>query len=128
MNMKCGLLLGLALGGAQILSGGLAQARELAVAYQIDPALWVKEAVGVKPQPWQEQFLRAPKGATIIALTARQVGKTTTATWAIAHHMVFTPGGLNVIACPAQRQSKEAVRRTREILIKVGAELRSDNI
>jgi hypothetical protein len=61
-------------------------------------------------------------------LTARQVGKTTTATWAIAHHMVFTPGGLNVIACPAQRQSKEAVRRVREILIKVGAELRSDNI
>ncbi|MGH6704098.1 MAG: terminase large subunit domain-containing protein, partial [Bradyrhizobium sp.] len=98
------------------------------LAYQIDPALWVKKAVGVEPQPWQEQFLRAPKGATIIALTARQVGKTTTAAWAIAHHMLFTPGGLNVIACPAQRQSKEAVRRVREILIKVGAEFRSDNI
>lgn len=98
------------------------------LAYQIDPVLWVREVLGVEPTPWQEQFLRAPLGASIIALTARQVGKTTTATWAIAHYMLFTPGGLSVIACPAQRQSKEAVRRVRDILIKVGAELRSDNI
>src|ERR1700727_2081219 len=47
---------------------------------------------------------------------------------AIAHHMLFTPGGLSVIACPAQRQSAEAVRRVREILIKVGAEFRTDNV
>jgi hypothetical protein len=98
------------------------------VAYQIDPALWVREALGVEPAPWQVEFLRAPLGASIIALTARQVGKTTTAAWAIAHFMRFTPGGLSVIACPAQRQSKEAVRRVRDILLKVGAELRSDNI
>ena len=38
MKLKHALLLGLALGGAQILSGGLAQAKDLAVAYQIDPA------------------------------------------------------------------------------------------
>jgi hypothetical protein len=35
---------------------------------------------------------------------------------------------VNRIACPAQRQNKEAVRRVREILIKLGAELKSDNI
>ena len=29
---------------------------------------------------------------------------------------------------PAQRQGKEAVRRVREILIKLGVELKSDNI
>jgi hypothetical protein len=98
------------------------------IAYQIDPALWVRQVLRVEPAPWQEQFLRAPKGASIIALTARQVGKTTTAVWAIAHYMLFTPGGLSVIACPAQRQSKEAVRRVRECLIQVGAELKSDNI
>ena len=74
------------------------------------------------------EFLRAPRGASILALTARQVGKTTTAAWAIAHFMLFTPGGLCVIACPAQRQSAEAVRRVREILIKVGAELEGDNV
>jgi hypothetical protein len=42
--------------------------------------------------------------------------------------MLFTPGGLSVIACPAQRQSAEAVRRVRDILIKVGAEFRTDNV
>jgi hypothetical protein len=98
------------------------------IAYQIDPVLWVREVLGVEPEPWQEEFLRAPLGASIIALTARQVGKTTTAAWAIAHSMLFTPGGLSVIACPAQRQSAEAVRRVREFVIKVGAELRTDNV
>jgi hypothetical protein len=63
-----------------------------------------------------------------LALTARQVGKTTTAAWAIAHLMLFRPGSLSVIACPAQRQSKDGVPRVHDILIKVGAELKSDNI
>jgi hypothetical protein len=97
-------------------------------AYHIDPPLWVREVLGVEPAPWQKDFLRSRLGASIIALTARQVGKTTSAAWAIAHYMLFTPGGLSVIACPAQRQSAEAVRRVREILIKVGAELRTDNV
>ena len=61
------------------------------LAYQIDPALWVGQVLGITPAPWQEQFLRAPHGRWIIALTARQVGKTTTATWAIPRHMPFTP-------------------------------------
>src|SRR6202035_5153894 len=94
-------------------------------AYHIDPALWVREVLGVEPAPWQQDFLRSRLGASIIALTARQGGKTTSAAWAIAHYMLLTPGGLSVIACPAQRQSAEAVRRVREILIKVGAELRT---
>ncbi len=98
------------------------------LAYRIDPALWVRRELGVEPEEWQEQFLRSPKGASIVALTARQVGKTTTAAWAIAHDMLYTPGGLSVIACPAQRQSAEAVRRVKEFLIKVGAEFRTDNV
>ena len=104
----------------------MSKLRELA--YRIDPALWVREALGVEPAPWQLDFLRAPLGASIIALTARQVGKTTTASWVIAHHMLFAPGGLNVIACPVIRQSAEAVRRVHDILIKVGAEFRTDNV
>ena len=28
------------------------------VAYQIDPALWVRQVLGVEPAAWQEQFLR----------------------------------------------------------------------
>jgi hypothetical protein len=97
-------------------------------AYRIDPALWVRQVIGVEPTGWQEHFLRAPRGASILALTARQVGKTTTASWAIAHAMIFTPGSLSVIACPAQRQSAEAVRRVREALIKAGVKFKSDNV
>ena len=98
------------------------------LAYRIDPVLWVRNVLGVEPAPWQSEFLRAPLGASIIALTARQVGKTTAAAWAVAHHMLFTPGSLSVIACPSQRQSGEAVRRVRDILIKAGAEFRTDNV
>jgi Terminase large subunit, T4likevirus-type, N-terminal len=101
---------------------------ERKIAYQLDPVMWVLEVLRLTPTPWQETFLRAPRGATILGLTTRQVGKTTTAAWAIAHCMLFTPGSLSVVACPSQRQSSEAVRRVREALIKAGAKLDSNNV
>ena len=104
----------------------MSNVRELA--YRVDPALWVREVLGVTPTAWQQTFLRAPRGASVVALTARQVGKTTTAAWAVAHAMLFYPGSLSVIACPAQRQSAEAVRRVKEVLIKAGAKFESDNV
>ena len=98
------------------------------VAYLIDPALWVREVLGIEPLPWQEEFLRAPRGASILALTGRQIGKTTTAAWAMANAALFMPGSLSVVACPAQRQSAEAVRRVREAVIKAGGKLKADNV
>ena len=98
------------------------------LAYRLDPALWVKGVLGIDPAPWQRRFMLAPRGASILALTARQVGKTTTAAWAIAHHMTFFPGSLSIIVCPAQRQSAEAVRRIREVLLATKAEFASDNV
>src|SRR6516162_3594677 len=100
--------------------------RELA--YRVDPALWVRGVVGVEPTRWQEDFFRAPRGASILALTARQCGKTTTAAWAMAHGALFVPGSLSVVACPAQRQSAEAVRRVREAVVKAGSKLVADNV
>jgi hypothetical protein len=100
--------------------------RELA--YRVDPALWVREVLKVTPTEWQESFLRTPQGASILALTARQSGKTTTAAWAMAHAAVFMPGSLSVVACPAQRQSGEAVRRVRDIVLTVGGKLKADNV
>src|SRR3954454_18758948 len=102
--------------------------RLLDTAYQIDPVLWVHHVLGVEPAPWQQDFLRAPRGASILVLTARQVGKTTVAAWAIAHFMLCTPGGLSVVACPTQRQSAEAVRKVREILGRVGGEFSTVNV
>ena len=98
------------------------------IAYRVDPVLWVREILNMTPTAWQETFLRSPLGASILALTARQVGKTTTAAWAIAHYMLFIPGSLSVIACPAQRQSGEAVRRVKDALIKAGAKFESEHV
>ena len=98
------------------------------VAYLIDPALWVREVLGIEPLPWQEEFLRAPRGASILALTGRQIGKTSVAAWAMGSTALFMPSSLSVVACPAQRQSAEAVRRVREAVIKAGGKLEADNV
>ena len=46
----------------------------------------------------------------------------------MAHSAVFMPGSLSVIACPAQNQSAEALRKVREMVLKAGAELTTDNV
>src|SRR5690348_7848388 len=98
------------------------------VAYRLDPALWMRDVLGLQPRhDWQEKFLRVPRGANVLALTARQIGKTTIAAVAIAHSAVFMPGSLSVVACPTQEQSKEAVRKVRDMLTKAGAALKVDN-
>ena len=98
------------------------------LAYAIDPALWVERELGVQPTEWQKQLLRAPRGAQLAALTARQTGKTTAASWAIAHTMLYQPGSLSVIACPAQRQSAEAVRRIKDHHVRLGCKLKVENV
>jgi len=97
-------------------------------AYRLDPVLWVREVLGMTPTAWQEAFLRAQRGASILVLTARQVGKTTAAAWAMAHAALFMPGSLSVVACPTQRQSAEAVRKVHGMLLRCGAKLKSDNV
>ena len=72
--------------------------------------------------------MRAPQGSSILALTARQVGKTTAAAWAMAHTAVHVPNSLSVVVCPAQRQSAEPVRKVKETLIKAGVKLKNDNV
>jgi Terminase large subunit, T4likevirus-type, N-terminal len=98
------------------------------LAYRIDPAQWVERELGFQPRDWQKQFLRTPRGAQVAVLTARQVGKTTAASWAIAHTMITAPGSLSVIACPAQRQSAEAVRRIKGCLAKLSLKLKVENV
>jgi Terminase large subunit, T4likevirus-type, N-terminal len=96
-------------------------------AYRIDPALWMREVLGITPHPWQETFLRTERGASIAVLTARQVGKTTAAAVAMAHSAIFVPGSLSVVACPTQNQRAEALRKVRDMVLKAGAELATDN-
>jgi hypothetical protein len=96
-------------------------------AYVLDPALWMHKVLGFKPHEWQETFLRAPRGASIAVLTARQVGKTTAAAVGMAHSALFMPGSLSVIACPTQGQSAEALRKVREMVTGAGAST-NDNV
>src|SRR5579872_6264950 len=96
-------------------------ARELA--FQLDPVTWGK-SLGFEAKPWQTQLLRAPIGA----LTARQVGKTTTAAYALAHTALFKSGSLSVIAAPTQPQSAECLRRVKGILVQSGCKLKVDNV
>jgi hypothetical protein len=98
------------------------------VACRIDPVLWVRDVLGMTPTSWQETLLRSPRGASLLVLTARQVGKTTAAAWGMAHAAIFMPGSLSVVACPSQRQSAEAVRKVRDMLLKARAKLVSDNV
>jgi hypothetical protein len=97
------------------------------VAYLIDPALWARKVLGISPRPWQETFLRVPRGASVLILTARQVGKTTGAAMAMAHTAIFKPGSLSVVGCPAQRQSAEPIRKVKDMVLKAGATLVTDN-
>jgi hypothetical protein len=98
------------------------------LAYKLDPALWIRSLDRIAPALWQRRFLRAPRGASVLVLTARQVGKTTTAAWAIAHQMTFFPRSLSIVVCPAQRQSAEAVRRIHDVLVTANAKFVSENV
>ncbi len=98
------------------------------IAYRLDPVLWMREVLNMTPHAWQETFLRAERGASIVVLTARQVGKTTAAACGMAHSALFMPGSLSVVACPTQNQSAEALRKVREMIRMAGAELTTENI
>ena len=100
----------------------------LEAAHRIDPALWMQDVLGKTPHAWQKKFLLQPLGSSIAVLTTRQVGKTTGAAVAMAHHAFFNPGSLSVVACPTQNQSAEALRKVRDMVLRAGAELRTDNV
>ena len=76
------------------------------IAYRLDPALWMQDVLGITPRPWQEKFLRTPRGASILVLTARQVGKTTVAACAMAHTAIFEPGSsvCGRVSCAAAKR------------------------
>jgi hypothetical protein len=64
----------------------------------------------------------------VACLTARQAGKTQGAAWAVGHCAVFQAGSLSVFAAPSMRQSAEAIRRVKAVLLKAGEDLVADNV
>lgn len=84
-------------------------ARELA--YACDPVAFANDC-GVRPDPWQQAFLREPPRRGLI-LACRQAGKTETCVL-LADHVAHTePGETIVVISPAQRISSEFIRRAK---------------
>jgi Terminase large subunit, T4likevirus-type, N-terminal len=96
--------------------------------FEVAPDMWVEHIIGIRPDAWQRQLLRSPPGSQLIALTARQSGKTQSACWLASHIATFRPGSLSVVACPSQRQSSEAIRRCRAVLGGADVALVSNNV
>ena len=45
------------------------------IAYQIDPVRWVRDILDMTPTPWQETFLRSPRGASILRVNRAASGQ-----------------------------------------------------
>ena len=102
--------------------------QEHEIAFRVDPVAWAEKVLGTTPHEWQEPFLRAKRGADILALTSRQFGKTTAAAICLAHSAIFEAGTLSVVACPSQHQSAEAIRKVKAMVLQAGAKLVVDNV
>ena len=87
----------------------------LDAAHLLDPALWVRDRLGLSPDPWQEEALRS-LAAEVYILAARQSGKTETMAWRVAHLLAHYNGATCIAIAPSQRQSAELVRRTASAL------------
>ena len=96
--------------------------------FKSDTVLWSKKALDLDLDPWQRKLVHVPPGGRAIALVHRQSGKTTAASVATSHHMKFGPdGSTSLVLAPTMRQSAEAIRRIRGLLLKSGAKLTADN-
>lgn len=109
-------------------SAALEVARRLL--HTIKPSRWVADVLGVRPDPYQTLILDAHLTSSLreVALLAgRQSGKSTLASWIVAHTLVHKPNAVAIAAAPAMRQASELVRRVRQVLQLAGAELSVSN-
>ncbi len=87
------------------------------LACALDEAIFAR-ALGIEPDPWQAEVLRAQAQQTAI-LTCRQAGKSTIGAVLALHRAVFHPGSLVLLLSPTLRQSGELFRRVTSFVVKV---------
>jgi hypothetical protein len=105
----------------------LAPEQRLALACRGSVAVWARERCGVDLLPFQRRITCAPPGARVHCKVHRQGGKTEVGSLVVAHGMVHEEGSTSLFLAPTQRQSAEAIRRTRRHLLQAGAKLKVDN-
>lgn len=79
--------------------------------YGDDPVDFVKNVLGARPQPWQEEFLRKiAKGERRISVRAGHgVGKSTACSWALIWHMSCRYPQKSIVTAPTASQLFDAL-------------------
>lgn len=78
--------------------------------YALDPAIWVKEVLGIKPDPWQAQLLRS-RSKRIILNCSRQSGKSTICAALGLHESIYRRPSFGMAIAPSQDQSGELMMK-----------------
>jgi hypothetical protein len=75
-----------------------------------DPSRFAKEALGVRPDPWQDTVLRSTSRRMLLNCS-RQAGKSTVTSILGLHHALSRPGSVSLLVSPSDRQSAELFRK-----------------
>jgi hypothetical protein len=79
-------------------------------AYKLDPAMWAREALGFKADPWQAEVLDST-AKKVLLCCSRQSGKSSVSSILALHTALFRPGALVLMVSPSLRQSSELFRK-----------------
>ncbi len=91
----------------------------------LDAAAFARERLGFEPDAQQERVLRSEAKLGILNCS-RQWGKSTTAAAKAVHRAFTRPGCVVLVASPSQRQSGEFVRKSGEMMRRLGIVPRGD--
>ena len=98
------------------------------IAYRLDPVLWVREVLGMTPRALAGEISARTRGASILVLTARQVGKTTAAAWAWRIRRCSCRDHCRWSLAPPSGKAPKPCARCAKWSSKAGAKLISDNV
>lgn len=83
--------------------------------WALDPMRFAIEALGITPDLWQADVLRAHDARTLLNCS-RQSGKSTVAAILAAHQALYVPESLTLLISPSQRQSSELFTKVHALL------------
>jgi Terminase large subunit, T4likevirus-type, N-terminal len=74
------------------------------LAYTLDPALVLADALGAEPDPWQRDLVCSTADRVLI-VASRQSGKSSAVAALALHEALVKPDSLSLLVSPSQRQS-----------------------
>jgi hypothetical protein len=86
---------------------------------------WVKQNLGMEPDPRQSRVLSTSITRGILNCT-RQWGKSIIAAAKAVHHAVHNSEGLTIVVSPTARQSAELVRKAEQFTRRLGIKAKGD--